>query len=65
MPIAKFNEIKEKLAIKDEDFFVYSIEEDGTFKLVRLNEYEVLTEEGLKDIYDSEPIGLWEQCLES
>ena len=29
------------------------------------NEYEVLAEAGLKEVYDNEPEGLWEQCLES
>lgn len=28
-------------------------------------EYELLAEEGLKEVYDSEPEGLWKQCLES
>ena len=29
------------------------------------NEYEILAEEGLKEVYENEPLGLWEQCLES
>ena len=29
------------------------------------NEYELLAEVGLKEVYDNEPEGLWEQCLES
>ena len=29
------------------------------------NEYELLAEAGLKEVYDNEPDGLWEQCLES
>ena len=29
------------------------------------NEYELLAEAGLKEVYDNEPAGLWEQCLES
>ncbi len=29
------------------------------------NEYELLAEDGLKEVYDQEPEGLWEQCLES
>ena len=28
------------------------------------NEYELLAEAGLKEIYDNESEGLWEQCLE-
>lgn len=31
---------------------------------LRQNEYELLAEAGLKEVYDSEPEGLWEQCLE-
>ena len=26
--------------------------------------YELLAEDGLKEVYDQEPEGLWEQCLE-
>jgi hypothetical protein len=40
------------------------VESDETLKLTRLNEYEILAEEGLKDVYDNEPDGLWEKCLE-
>ena len=29
------------------------------------NEYQLLAEAGLKEVYDNEPEGLWEQCLES
>ena len=29
------------------------------------NEYELLAEAGLKEVYDNEPEGLWEQCIES
>ena len=29
------------------------------------DEYELLAEDGLKEVYDNEPEGLWEQCLES
>lgn len=65
MQIAKFEQIKEKLLIKDEELFIYKVEPDGSLKLTRLNEYEVLAEEGLKEVYENEPLGLWEQCLES
>lgn len=27
-------------------------------------EYELLAEQGLKEVYDNEPEGLWEKCLE-
>ncbi len=65
MQVAKFEQIKEKLLIKDEELFIYQVEPDGSLKLTRLNEYEVLAEEGLKEVYENEPLGLWEQCLES
>jgi hypothetical protein len=29
------------------------------------DEYQLLAEAGLKEVYGSEPEGLWEQCLES
>lgn len=29
------------------------------------SEYYQLAEQGLKEVYDEEPEGLWEQCLES
>ena len=29
------------------------------------DEYQLLAEAGLKEVYDNEPEGLWEQCLES
>ncbi|MEB3311304.1 MAG: hypothetical protein VKJ02_13845 [Snowella sp.] len=64
MKVAKFSEIKEKFAIKNDELFIYE-ESDQTLKLIRLNEYEILAEEGLKDVYDNEPDGVWEKCLES
>ena len=64
MKVARFHEIKEKFEIKDEELFIYTVESDETLKLTRLNEYEILAEEGLKDVYDNEPDGLWEKCLE-
>ena len=64
MKVARFDEIKEKFEIKDEELFIYAVESDETLKLTRLNEYELLAEEGLKDVYDNEPDGLWEKCLE-
>jgi hypothetical protein len=64
MKVARFDEIKEKFEIKDEELFIYAVESDETLKLTRLNEYEILAEEGLKDVYDNEPDGLWEKCLE-
>ncbi|MDJ0634099.1 MAG: hypothetical protein QNJ34_12990 [Xenococcaceae cyanobacterium MO_188.B29] len=32
---------------------------------LKQDEYELLAEEGLQEVYDNEPEGLWEQCLES
>ena len=64
MKVARFDEIKEKFEIKDEELFIYAVESDETLKLIRLNEYEILAEEGLKNVYDNEPDGLWEKCLE-
>ena len=64
MKVARFDEIKEKFEIKDEELFIYAVESDETLKLTRLHEYELLAEEGLKDVYDNEPDGLWEKCLE-
>ena len=65
MNIAKFSDIKKQLDLQDDNIYFYTIEEDGTFKLRQVNEYELLAEEGLKEVYDNEPEGLWEQCLES
>lgn len=65
MQLARFEEIKEKFNIKNENLYFYTAEADGTLKLRKANEYELLAEEGLKEIYDNEPEGLWEKCLES
>lgn len=65
MQLAKFEEIKQKFNIKDENLYFYMAEADGTLKLRRVNEYELLAESGLKEVYDNEPDGLWEKCLES
>ena len=64
MKVARFDEIKEKFEIKDQELFIYAVESHEILKLTRLNEYEILAEEGLKDVYDNEPDGLWEKCLE-
>jgi hypothetical protein len=65
MPAAKFTEIKEKLQIQDDEIFFYTVESNGVIKLQKITEYELLAEEGLKEVYDFEPEGLWEKCLES
>ncbi len=63
MLAAKFTEIKEKLRIKDDEMFFYTVEENGIIKLQKVTEYELITESGLKEVYDFEPDGLWEKCL--
>ena len=65
MPLAKFETIKDQFELKDEYLYFYTIEADGTLKLCRVSEYELLAEEGLKAVYDDEPDGLWENCLEA
>ena len=64
MPTSTFEDIKHKLGIKDEHLYLYTLEEDGTITLRKVSDYELLAEEGLRDVYDSEPEGLWEKCLE-
>lgn len=64
MQFAKFEQIKEKFDIKDEYLYFYMAEADGTLKLRKANEYELLAEEGLKEVYDNELDGLWERCIE-
>lgn len=64
MSFAKFEAIKKQFNLQDEQLYFYAQEADGTLKLRPVNEYELLAEEGLKEIYDREPDGLWEQCLE-
>ncbi|MDJ0842975.1 MAG: hypothetical protein QNJ08_01935 [Crocosphaera sp.] len=65
MQIAKFEQIKQIFDLKDDELYYYTVEADGTLTLQKVKEYEILAEEGLKDVYDKEPDGLWEQCLES
>ena len=54
MQIAKFKQIKQIFELKDDELYGYTVEADGT-----------LTLQKLKEVYDNEPEGLWEQCLES
>ena len=61
MPAATFEEIKQKLGIKDKNLYLYTLEEDGTITLRGVSDYELLAEEGLRDVYDNEPDGLWEK----
>jgi hypothetical protein len=65
MPFAKFEAIKAQFDIHDDQFYFYAKETDGTLKLRQVSEYELLAEEGLKAVYNEEPDGLWEKCLES
>lgn len=64
MSFAKFEAIKKQFNLQDEQLYFYTQEADGTLKLRPVNEYELLAEEGLKEVYDREPDELWEQCLE-
>ena len=64
MSFAKFEAIKKQFNLQDEQLYFYVQEADGTLKLRPVNEYELLAEEGLREVYDREPDGLWEQCLE-
>lgn len=64
MPFAKFEEIKAQFDIQDEQLDFYGKDTDGTLKLRQVSEYELLAEEGLKVVYNDEPDGLWEKCLE-
>lgn len=65
MQLARFEEIKERFNVKNKNLYFYTAETDGTLKLRKANEYELLVEEGLKEIYDNEPEGLWEKYLKS
>jgi hypothetical protein len=65
MAFAKFEAIKKQFNLQDDELYFYAEEVDGTLKLRRVNEYELLAVEGLKEVYDNEPDGLWEQCLEN
>uniref|UniRef100_UPI0005B29967 hypothetical protein n=1 Tax=Crocosphaera watsonii TaxID=263511 RepID=UPI0005B29967 len=61
----KIKQIKQIFELKDDELYGYTVEADGTLTLQKIKEYEILAEEGLKEVYDNEPEGLWEQCLES
>jgi len=65
MQVARFDQIKQRFDIKDDELYFYTVEKDGTLKLLKVNEYEILVSDSLKEVYDDEPDGLWEQCLES
>ena len=47
----------------DVEVIILQVNENSQDSLA--DEYELLAEEGLKEVYDNEPEGLWEQCLES
>lgn len=64
MQVAKLLDIKNQLQITDETLCCYIVDKDGTIRLRKASDYELLAEEGLKDIYDNEPAGLWEKCLD-
>ncbi len=65
MQAAKYSEIRNQLQLNDDKIYFYTIDKDGTKMLRKATDYELLAEEGLKEIYLMEPPeGLWEQCLE-
>jgi hypothetical protein len=64
MQAAKFSEIRNQLQLNDDKIYFYTIDKDGTILLRKASDYELLAEEGLKEIYLAEPDGLWEKCLE-
>ncbi|MEI6758263.1 MAG: hypothetical protein WCK85_10430 [Chlorobium sp.] len=64
MQAAKFADIRLQLQLNDETVYFYIVEKDGSIRLRKANDYELLAEEGLKGIYDNEPEGLWEKCLD-
>jgi hypothetical protein len=65
MPVATLTEIKSKFDLRDNYYYFYSMDSSGSINIKKLNEYELIAEEGLRKIYDDEPDGLWEKCLES
>jgi hypothetical protein len=65
MPIAKLSDIKNKYNLDDEDFYYYTSESGGKISIMKVSDYEILAEESLKSVYDEEPDGLWESCLEN
>ena len=62
--VARLLDIKNKLQITDETLCFYIVDNDGTIRLRKASDYELLAEEGLKEVYDNEPEGLWEKCLD-
>lgn len=60
----KISEIRNQLQLNDDKIYFYTIDKDGTKMFRKATDYELLAEEGLKEIYLMEPEGLWEQCLE-
>ncbi len=47
----------------DVEVIVLQVSENSQDSLA--DEYELIAQEGLKEVYDQEPEGVWEQCLES
>jgi hypothetical protein len=42
MEVARFEQIKEKFGLKDDELFIYAVENDGSLRLHKFNEYECL-----------------------
>ncbi len=64
MQSAKFSDIRNQLQLTDDRVYFYTVTNDGTIVLRKSDDYELLAEEGLKEIYGNEPDGLWEKCLD-
>ena len=52
------------LAWRYRDRSMENSESQTTFSHWAENDYTLLAQEGLRDVYDQEPDGLWEKCLE-
>ncbi|MEL4897524.1 hypothetical protein [Crocosphaera sp. Alani8] len=44
MKIAKFKQIKQIFDLKDDEFYSYTVEADGSLMLQKVKEYEILGE---------------------
>ncbi len=64
MPIGTLIEIKKKYNLNDESYYFYMVKEDNSVVLKKVTEAEILAEESLKEVYENEPEGLWEKCLD-
>ena len=65
MPVGTLTEIKKKYDLHDESYFYYTVNESNAVILKKVSEAELLAEESLKEVYENEPEGLWEKCLDN